>query len=198
MSEFKYIGKSAVRVDGKEKITGAAKYVDDLDFGPSLLYAAVVESPHAHAEINSIDTSEAAGQLYLVMEYIEGETLAKVLEKLRAAESDISRRRSLLRSLSRQLEKSSQIGTDRGARADLAAVADIELTASEARGDPGGEVVVAGTPEEVARVDGSWTGASLAATGCGPSSTRSAGTDITVRPTSASPCSGCRRGSCST
>lgn len=60
INEFKYIGKDSVRVDGKEKITGAATYIEDIDFGPNLLYAAVVESPYAYAKINSIDTTEAA------------------------------------------------------------------------------------------------------------------------------------------
>ncbi|MCP4214327.1 MAG: molybdopterin-dependent oxidoreductase, partial [bacterium] len=59
MSNFKYIGKSSVRIDGKEKVSGAAQYVDDIDFGAKLLYAAVVESPYAYARINGIDTSEA-------------------------------------------------------------------------------------------------------------------------------------------
>ncbi|MBT3236598.1 MAG: xanthine dehydrogenase family protein molybdopterin-binding subunit [Bdellovibrionales bacterium] len=59
MSNYKYIGKSAVRVDGKAKITGAAQFVDDLDFGPDLLYAAVVESPHAYAIIQKINTKKA-------------------------------------------------------------------------------------------------------------------------------------------
>ncbi len=59
MRELKYVGKNAVRLDAVEKITGAAKYVDDLDFGPSMLYVAVLESPHAHAIIKSIDTEEA-------------------------------------------------------------------------------------------------------------------------------------------
>ena len=59
MSKYKYIGKPIVRRDGKEKITGAATYVDDMDFGANLLYAAIVESPYAHAKINKIDTSKA-------------------------------------------------------------------------------------------------------------------------------------------
>lgn len=59
MSNFKFIGKSAVRVDGKVKISGAAQFVDDIDFGANLLYAEIVESPYAHAIINKIDTSEA-------------------------------------------------------------------------------------------------------------------------------------------
>ncbi len=59
MRELKYVGKNAVRLDAVEKITGAAKYVDDLDFGPSMLYVAVLESPYAHATIKSINTEDA-------------------------------------------------------------------------------------------------------------------------------------------
>jgi CO/xanthine dehydrogenase Mo-binding subunit len=59
MSEFQYVGKSAVRIDGLEKVTGAALFVDDLDFGPDLLFAEIVESPHAHALIRRIDTAKA-------------------------------------------------------------------------------------------------------------------------------------------
>jgi len=57
--ELKVVGKSVLRIDGWEKIKGAAKYTDDLEFGPALLYAALVESPHAHAKIKAIDTSKA-------------------------------------------------------------------------------------------------------------------------------------------
>ncbi|MDJ0959464.1 MAG: xanthine dehydrogenase family protein molybdopterin-binding subunit [Acidimicrobiia bacterium] len=53
------VGTPAVRIDGLDKISGAAQFVDDLDFGPDLLHGAVVESPHAYARIVSIDTSAA-------------------------------------------------------------------------------------------------------------------------------------------
>jgi carbon-monoxide dehydrogenase large subunit len=56
---LKLVGKSVQRIDGWEKIKGAAQYTDDLQFGPGLLYAALVESPHAHARIKSIDISRA-------------------------------------------------------------------------------------------------------------------------------------------
>ncbi len=59
MSEYKYVGQPVNKVDNLEKVSGAALYVDDIDFGPNLLFAQIVESPHAHAIINSIDTSEA-------------------------------------------------------------------------------------------------------------------------------------------
>jgi carbon-monoxide dehydrogenase large subunit len=58
-SDFKYVGKPAGRIEGKEKVTGATRYVEDLDFGSNLLFAAIVESPHAHAMIKNIDTSGA-------------------------------------------------------------------------------------------------------------------------------------------
>ncbi len=59
MNKYSYIGKPTMRIDGLEKISGSASYIEDLDFGPGLLYAAVVESPHAHADILDIDISEA-------------------------------------------------------------------------------------------------------------------------------------------
>jgi CO/xanthine dehydrogenase Mo-binding subunit len=59
MSDYRYVGKSSARIDGLEKVTGAATFVDDIDFGPDLLHAVIVESPHAHALIRGIDTSEA-------------------------------------------------------------------------------------------------------------------------------------------
>lgn len=59
MKDLKFIGQPITRIDGKEKISGAAIYADDIDFGPNLLYAEIVESPHAHAVIKSIDYTEA-------------------------------------------------------------------------------------------------------------------------------------------
>jgi carbon-monoxide dehydrogenase large subunit len=59
MPELKYVGRPETRIDGLEKATGAAVFVDDIDFGPDLLHAAIVESPHSHARILSIDTAEA-------------------------------------------------------------------------------------------------------------------------------------------
>ncbi|MGD9641223.1 MAG: xanthine dehydrogenase family protein molybdopterin-binding subunit [Elusimicrobiales bacterium] len=68
---LRLVGKSVLRVDGWEKIKGAAQYTDDLQFGPGLLYAALVESPHAHARIKSLDTS-AAEKLGGVVKVVTG------------------------------------------------------------------------------------------------------------------------------
>jgi len=69
--ELQVIGKSVLRVDGWEKIRGAAKYTDDLEFGPGLLFAAVVESPFAHARIKSINTAKAE-KLHGVVKVVTG------------------------------------------------------------------------------------------------------------------------------
>ncbi len=53
------IGKSVPRLDVHEKVTGAAVYADDIQFGKSLLFARIKRSPHPHALIKSIDTSRA-------------------------------------------------------------------------------------------------------------------------------------------
>jgi CO/xanthine dehydrogenase Mo-binding subunit len=53
------IGCNVRRVDGVDKVTGAAKFTGDLAFA-ELLEAKVLRSPFAHAKIVSIDTSKAA------------------------------------------------------------------------------------------------------------------------------------------
>ncbi|MBN1138841.1 MAG: xanthine dehydrogenase family protein molybdopterin-binding subunit [Anaerolineae bacterium] len=56
---FEPVGKSVPRVDGFDKVTGAAQFTDDLQFGPGLLYGRVLRSPHPHALITGIDASKA-------------------------------------------------------------------------------------------------------------------------------------------
>ncbi|MFX1507170.1 MAG: xanthine dehydrogenase family protein molybdopterin-binding subunit [Promethearchaeota archaeon] len=55
----KYVGQSVPRKDAIEKVSGTAVYTFDIDNIPNLLYCKFVTSPHAHARIVSIDTSEA-------------------------------------------------------------------------------------------------------------------------------------------
>ena len=47
------------RIDVLEKVTGAAVYTDDLQFGNSLLFGRAKRSPHPHALIKKIDVSKA-------------------------------------------------------------------------------------------------------------------------------------------
>jgi len=53
---FKYIGKATPRIDGKKIVTGAARYTHDLSF-EGMLYGKVLRSPHACADVVSIDLS---------------------------------------------------------------------------------------------------------------------------------------------
>jgi 4-hydroxybenzoyl-CoA reductase subunit alpha len=46
------------RIDGRAKVTGEAKYCGDLKFS-GMLHGKILSSPHSHARILSIDTSEA-------------------------------------------------------------------------------------------------------------------------------------------
>jgi CO/xanthine dehydrogenase Mo-binding subunit len=59
MSDTHFVGSREPRIDGRDKVSGAAQFVDDIEFGPDLLHAAVVESPYAHARIVAIDTAGA-------------------------------------------------------------------------------------------------------------------------------------------
>jgi len=55
---YTQIGKSVTRIDALEKVTGRAKYTADMKF-PNMLVGKLLLSPHAHARIINIDTSEA-------------------------------------------------------------------------------------------------------------------------------------------
>ena len=59
MAELSTVGKNVPRVDIYDKVTGAATFADDLQFGPGLYYGRLVRSPHAHALIKKIDVSKA-------------------------------------------------------------------------------------------------------------------------------------------
>jgi carbon-monoxide dehydrogenase large subunit len=53
------VGDSVPRVDAHDKVTGAAIFADDIQFGPGMLYARIVRSPHPHALIKSINVEQA-------------------------------------------------------------------------------------------------------------------------------------------
>jgi len=58
ITPLKTVGHSTPRIDALERVTGRAKYTDDVML-PGMLYAKVLRSPHPHARIRSIDTSKA-------------------------------------------------------------------------------------------------------------------------------------------
>ncbi len=56
--KYTYVGTSVLRNDGLEKAVGEMKYTGDCEM-PGMLYAFLVTSEHAHAEVTAIDTAEA-------------------------------------------------------------------------------------------------------------------------------------------
>jgi xanthine dehydrogenase molybdenum-binding subunit len=58
MTKLHVVGKNVDRRDGVDKTTGRALFTSDMAL-PGMLHAKVLRSPHAHARIVSIDTSEA-------------------------------------------------------------------------------------------------------------------------------------------
>lgn len=53
------VGNNVLRVDAKEKASGAAVFTDDIQFGNDLLHARIKRSPYPHALIKTINTSQA-------------------------------------------------------------------------------------------------------------------------------------------
>ena len=56
--ECSVVGKSLIRLDVLEKVTGRAVYCDEIKL-PRMLYAKVLRSPFPHARILRVDTSKA-------------------------------------------------------------------------------------------------------------------------------------------
>lgn len=51
---YSVIGKRKPRLDGVAKVTGEAKYSDDLNL-PGMLWGKILRSPHPHARIVGIE-----------------------------------------------------------------------------------------------------------------------------------------------
>jgi 4-hydroxybenzoyl-CoA reductase subunit alpha len=56
--EYRVLGKKIRRVDGVAKVTGSARYTADMTL-PGMLTGKILRSPHPHAKIVRIDTTEA-------------------------------------------------------------------------------------------------------------------------------------------
>ena len=57
-SNYQWVGKNTPRPDGVDKVTGRARYGDDM-IVPGMLHGKILRSPHAHAKILSVDSSRA-------------------------------------------------------------------------------------------------------------------------------------------
>src|ERR1700742_3341493 len=76
-----WVGKSIPRVEDASLLCGRGRFIDDLGTRPGTLHAAILRSPHAHADIVAIDTS-AAKQAPGVVAVLAGEDVKALTTSL--------------------------------------------------------------------------------------------------------------------
>jgi 2-furoyl-CoA dehydrogenase large subunit len=72
-----WTGQSLERVEDAALLTGRGRFIDDLGVRPGTLHAAILRSPHAHADILSVDVAAAAA-MPGVAAVITGRDLARL------------------------------------------------------------------------------------------------------------------------
>jgi len=76
-----WIGQSVERIEDLTLLAGRGRYIDDVGVPPGTLHAAILRSPHAHAEIRAINT-EAARCAHGVAAVITAAAVTKVSASL--------------------------------------------------------------------------------------------------------------------
>src|ERR1700728_1242529 len=76
-----WVGRSILRVEDAALLTGKGRFIDDLGVRPATLHAAILRSPHAHADIVSIESS-AARQARGVVTVLTGEEVKALTASL--------------------------------------------------------------------------------------------------------------------
>ncbi len=74
--EARHVGRRMLRIEDRTLLRGAGAFVDDAPVKKGTLHAAFVRSPHAHAEIVSIDATEALA-MPGVFAVVTGEEMAE-------------------------------------------------------------------------------------------------------------------------
>jgi 2-furoyl-CoA dehydrogenase large subunit len=72
-----YVGRSVERVEDAALLTGCGRFIDDLGAPPGTLHAAILRSPHAHADVVSVG-KDAALKLPGVFAVVSGADLESV------------------------------------------------------------------------------------------------------------------------
>lgn len=83
LPEFRHIGRPLARKEDRRFLTGAGRYLDDIEV-PGALHACFVRSPHAHARILGIDL-DAARAMPGVVAIVTGRELAQWTTRHRMA-----------------------------------------------------------------------------------------------------------------
>ena len=76
-----WIGQSVERIEDLTLLAGRGRYIDDMGVPPGTLHAAILRSPHAHAEIRAINT-EAARRAHGVAAVITAADVTKLSASL--------------------------------------------------------------------------------------------------------------------
>jgi xanthine dehydrogenase YagR molybdenum-binding subunit len=77
--ELNVIGKPVARINGRAKVTGAARFTVDVRL-PGMLHARLLRSPHPHARIVALDTSGAAQLADVRAVHVLGEPVGRAVE----------------------------------------------------------------------------------------------------------------------
>jgi isoquinoline 1-oxidoreductase len=96
VKEFKVIGKPAKRTDGRDKVTGRAKYAGDVRL-PGMLYARILRPPMHGAKRMSLDTSKAKA--------MDGVTVVERDDLVAVLHADPERAREALATVKAEWEK---------------------------------------------------------------------------------------------
>jgi xanthine dehydrogenase YagR molybdenum-binding subunit len=75
------IGKRVPRINGRAKVTGAARFTVDVKL-PGMLHARLLRSPHPHAEIASIDTTAAERHPDIRAVHVITDVVGRALERV--------------------------------------------------------------------------------------------------------------------
>jgi 2-furoyl-CoA dehydrogenase large subunit len=76
-----WVGRSIARVEDSSLLSGRGRFIDDVGVHPGTLHAAFLRSPHAHADIVSIDLSQAT-QARGVVAVLHGEDIKALTSSL--------------------------------------------------------------------------------------------------------------------
>jgi 2-furoyl-CoA dehydrogenase large subunit len=77
----RWVGQSIPRVEDATLLSGRGRFIDDLGVRPGTLHAAILRSPHAHADIVSIEASAARRALGVVA-VLDGEDVKSLTASL--------------------------------------------------------------------------------------------------------------------
>src|ERR1700761_6747910 len=76
-----WVGRSIERVEDAALLSGRGRFIDDIGVQPGTLHATILRSPHAHADILSID-AEAAKRLPGVAAVLTGSDVKAITTSL--------------------------------------------------------------------------------------------------------------------